>query len=106
MPRLDTFSVRMSSICFSWRSDLASSVTVYSFSSYFAPVPLKSKRWLTSRFAWSTALVSSWGSISDTTSKEGMADLRTMDRRQRERGILTPPMQADSHVSQAHFTAA
>src|SRR5580698_3625987 len=47
-------------------------VTVVSSSSKQAPVFLKSKRCDSSRLAWSTALVSSCESISDTTSKEGM----------------------------------
>jgi hypothetical protein len=40
-------------------------------SSKFAPCRVKSKRWDTSRFAWSTAFASSCESISETTSKEG-----------------------------------
>src|SRR5210317_1246644 len=41
-------------------------------SAYFAPVPLKSKRLATSRLAWSTELVTSCKSNSDTTSNDGM----------------------------------
>ncbi len=43
-----------------------------SSSSYFEPVPLKSKRVVTSRLAWSTPLRASCASKSLTTSKEGI----------------------------------
>src|SRR5579883_1102056 len=72
MPRLASLSFRISSICFSWNSAGALRVTVVSSSSKVAPVSLKSKRCASSRLAWSTALVSSCRSISETTSKEGM----------------------------------
>src|SRR3982751_6094370 len=74
MPRLASRCVRMSIICLSWNSASALSSTVNSlaFSSNSAPVSLKSKRCVSSRFAWSTALVSSWVSSSETASKEGM----------------------------------
>ena len=76
MPRFESLSFRISSICFSWKSACADSVTTASFSSNFAPVPLKSKRWSTSRLAWSTALVTSCWLISETMSKEGMASYK------------------------------
>src|SRR5690606_29504784 len=41
-----------------------------------ASTPLKSKRVVSSRLAWSTALVSSWVSTSETMSKDGMAPFR------------------------------
>src|SRR5882672_6385642 len=47
-------------------------VTVVSSSSNVASVPLKSKRCVSSRTAWSTAFVNSWVSISETTSNEGI----------------------------------
>src|SRR6202022_3416418 len=50
-------------------------VTVVSSSSNVASVPLKSKRCVSSRTAWSTAFVSSWVSISETTSNEGIVAL-------------------------------
>src|SRR5882757_7878381 len=50
-------------------------VTVVSSSSNVASVPLKSKRCVSSRTAWSTALVNSWVSISETTSNEGISGL-------------------------------
>ena len=74
MPRLASLSLRMSAICLIWNSPSALMVTVKSLSSNVHLVPLKSKRCDSSRFAWSTALVSSWLSISETTSKEGMRD--------------------------------
>src|ERR1700733_4451325 len=53
-------------------------VTVVSSSSKLAPVSLKSKRCVNSRTAWSTALVNSCVSISDTTSNEGMLALLSL----------------------------
>src|SRR6187399_1544196 len=78
MPRLLRRCARMSTICLSWNSDGAFRLTVISFSlsSNTAPVSLKSKRCESSRFAWSTAFVSSWVSSSETASKEGMAASR------------------------------
>src|SRR5687767_3848469 len=75
MPRLLSRCARMSIICLSWNSAGALRLTVISFSlsSKTAPVSLKSNRCESSRFAWSTALVSSWLSSSETASKEGMA---------------------------------
>src|SRR5882757_1100821 len=55
-------------------------VTVASSSSNVASVPLKSKRCVSSRTAWSTALVNSCVSISETTSNEGI--LRLLSFRQ------------------------
>src|SRR5690242_4592579 len=74
MPRFPSRWVNTSIICLSWNSAGALSCTVNSFSlsSNVAPVSLKSKRCVSSRFAWSTALVSSWLSSSETASKEGM----------------------------------
>src|SRR5690349_8245293 len=74
MPRLPSRCVRMSTICLSWNSAGALRLTVISFSLSVkvAPVSLKSKRCVSSRFAWSTALVSSWASSSETVSNEGM----------------------------------
>src|SRR5271156_758296 len=72
IPRLATLSFKISSICFSWKSAGALMVTVRSSSSNCEPVSLKSKRWASSRLAWSTALVNSWLSISETTSNDGM----------------------------------
>src|SRR6187549_471510 len=78
MPRLPSFCVSTSSIWRSWNSAGAFMLTVDSFSlsSKLAPVSLKSKRCVSSRLAWSTALVSSWLSSSETASNEGMAVTR------------------------------
>ena len=64
---------RMSDICWSWNSLGADWLITLSSSTNFASTPLKSKRVVSSRLAWSTALVSSWVLTSETTSKEGMA---------------------------------
>src|SRR6188768_4316135 len=79
MPRLLSRCARTSTICFSWNSAGALRLTVISFSlsSKTAPVSLKSNRCESSRFAWSTALVSSWLSSSETASKEGMCSSRS-----------------------------
>src|SRR3546814_7283840 len=63
----------MSVICCSWNSLGAAWVIRFSSRSKLASTPLKSKRVVNSRLAWSTALVSSWVYTSDTISKEGMA---------------------------------
>src|SRR3982751_363167 len=80
MPRLASRCVRMSIICLSWNSASALSSTVNSlaFSSNVAPVSLKSKRCVSSRFAWSTALVSSCVSSSETVSNDGMSGLERL----------------------------
>jgi hypothetical protein len=66
----------MSFICLSWNSVGAVWLMTSPSRSNFASTPLKSKRVASSRLAWSMALVSSWVSTSDTTSKEGMGELR------------------------------
>src|SRR5437868_1759075 len=80
MPRLPSLCVRMSIICRSWNSAGALSWTVDSFSLSVndAPVSLKSNRCVSSRFAWSTALVSSCESSSETVSKDGMSGLERL----------------------------
>src|SRR5687767_7130753 len=68
----------------------------FSLSSKVAPVSLKSNRCESSRFAWSTALVSSWPSSSDTASNEGMVwsgNLRLS--RLRRRGMLRETARCD-----------
>src|SRR5215510_9486465 len=74
-----------------WSRDslsVASSI-VLSLSSTVLPVFLKSNRVLTSRCAWSTALRTSCRSISDTTSKVGMAcSRRPVSRRETSVGGL------------------
>src|SRR6056297_260639 len=64
----------MSSICRTWKSDSEISVIVGSSYSSRESLPLKSNRFWTSRRAWSTALVISWASSSETVSKEGIGD--------------------------------
>ena len=73
MPRAVSRCLRMSVICLSWKSLGADWLTTLPSSTNFASTPLKSKRVVSSRLAWSTALVSSWVSTSETISKEGMA---------------------------------
>src|SRR3954468_22914561 len=72
MPRFEHRRVRISNICLSWNSTWAFRVTVLSTNSKVAPVSLKSKRCVSSRIAWSTALVSSCLLSSETTSNEGI----------------------------------
>ncbi len=73
-PRLTSLLHRMSYICCSWNSDWVFIVIRLPANSKFEPLPLKSKRVVTSRLAWSTALLSSWWLTSETTSNEGMVD--------------------------------
>src|SRR5690349_8554712 len=96
IPRLPSLCVRMSSICLSWNSAGAFMLTVNSFSLSVnvAPVSLKSKRCVSSRFAWSTALVSSWLSSSETASNEGMVGFR----RSAAQGLLEFRDHVGSHL--------
>src|SRR5690606_24623011 len=70
---------RMSVICCSWNSLGADWVITASSRTNFASTPLKSKRLDSSRLAWSTALISSWVSTSETISKDGMAGSGRVD---------------------------
>src|SRR5690606_10555729 len=62
-----------------WNSLGADWVITASSRTNFASTPLKSKRLDSSRLAWSTALISSWVSTSETISKDGMAGSGRVD---------------------------
>src|SRR5881275_2627865 len=101
MPRFPSLCVRMSIICRSWNSAGALSCTVRSFSlsSNVAPVSLKSNRCVSSRFAWSTALVSSCVSSSETVSNDGMSGLERLLELRHDIGthLRAQELQDDGH---------